>query len=277
MSGLFCAEEAAARRIRMVVTDLDGTLLKDDKTISPFTKAAIAGLRARGVRFALATARPIRSVRGFLPDLGFDGAVYHNGAVVEAEGERLSGFGIERPLDVVRSILEREPGARVAVEANDVLFGNFDTQTVWPGVSCVRTADFHEIAPLTADKIIVGAETPAEAAALEERLPPALYAQISENVIAMIMNCRATKLNGIRMLAARWGVGLSEIAAFGDDYNDVEMLGACGVGVAVANALDEAKAAADEVCLSNEADGVARWIEENIPSPNRICYTGFSG
>ena len=251
-------------RVRMVVTDLDGTLLRDDKTISPFTKAVVAGLRARGVKFALATARPIRSVRGFLPDLGFDGAVYHNGAVVEAGGERLEGFGIERPRHVVKTILAHEPGARMAVEADDVLFANFDTQTIWRGVTCVRTADFHEIDALTADKIIVGAQTPAEAAALERLLPPTLYAQISENVIAMIMNRRATKLNGIRLLAARWGVDLTEAAAFGDDYNDAEMLRACGVGVAVANALDEVKAAADEICLSNEEDGVARWLEGKL-------------
>ena len=250
--------------IRMVVTDLDGTLLRDDKTVSAYAEGMIAALRERGVKFVLATARPIRSVRGFLPDFGFDGAVYHNGAVVEAGGRRLRGFGIENPLEVVGAILAHEPGARVAVEADDVLFGNFDTRTIWRGVDCVRTADFHEIGPLVADKIIVGAEAPAEAAALERLLPEELYAQISENVIAMIMNRCATKVNGIRLLAARWGIDLREIAAFGDDYNDVEMLRACGVGVAMANALEEVKAAADAVCRSNEEDGVARWIEEKL-------------
>ena len=252
------------RAIRMIVTDLDGTLLKDDKTVSRYTADVIVRLRERGVKFVLATARPIRSVRGFLPGFGFDGAVYHNGAVVEAGGERLHAFGIGRPLDVVKAILRHEPEARVAVEADDVLFGNFDTRTVWRGVDCVRTADFREIGPLIADKIIVGAQTPAEAAALERLLPGELYAQISENVIAMIMNRRATKANGIRLLAARWGIELDEVAAFGDDYNDIEMLRACGVGVAMENALEEVKAAADAVCLSNEEDGMARWIEENL-------------
>ena len=247
--------------IRMVVTDLDGTLLKDDKTISAYTESVIARLRASGVRFALATARPIRSVRGFLPRFDFDGAVYHNGAVVEAGGRRLSGFGIEEPWDVVRAVLAADPAARVAVEADDVLFGNFDTRTVWPGVTCVRTDDFREIESLTADKLIVGARTPKEAEALERLLPEALYAQISENVIAMIMNRQATKVNGIQMLARAWGVDMSEIVAFGDDYNDEDMLRRCGVGVAMANALDEVKAAADAVCLSNEEDGVARWLE----------------
>ena len=79
-----------------------------------------------------------------------------------------------------------------------------------------------------------------------------------------MMNRKATKLNGIRLLAERYGIGLSETAAFGDDYNDIDMLSACGKGVAVENALPEVKAAANEVCGSSEEDGVARWIWDNV-------------
>lgn len=88
--------------------------------------------------------------------------------------------------------------------------------------------------------------------------------QVSENTLIMVMNREATKLNGIRRLAKHYAVNLEEVAAFGDDFNDMEMLCACGVGVAVANAIPEVKAAADEVCGSNEGDGVARWIEERL-------------
>ena len=95
-------------------------------------------------------------------------------------------------------------------------------------------------------------------------IPEDLYMQMSEGALLMVMNRQATKLNGIRLLAERYGVGLGEIAAFGDDVNDIEMLTACGVGVAVGNALPEVKAAADEVCGSNEEEGVARWIWGNV-------------
>ncbi|MBQ7433328.1 MAG: HAD hydrolase family protein [Lachnospiraceae bacterium] len=57
---------------------------------------------------------------------------------------------------------------------------------------------------------------------------------------------------------------MEEIVAFGDDYNDIEMLRACGTGVAVGNALAEVKQAADEVCLTNEEDGVALWLTEHV-------------
>ena len=54
------------------------------------------------------------------------------------------------------------------------------------------------------------------------------------------------------------------IASFGDDFNDIGMLKLCGKGIAMQNAIDEVKQIANEICLSNEDDGVARWIEENL-------------
>lgn len=72
------------------------------------------------------------------------------------------------------------------------------------------------------------------------------------------------KWNAIKRLSTNFEVSSADIAAFGDDYNDIEMLQNCGIGVAVANALDEAKAAANFVCGSNDEDGVARWLEENV-------------
>ena len=80
----------------------------------------------------------------------------------------------------------------------------------------------------------------------------------------MIMNRSATKINGIRLLAEHFDIPMEQIAAFGDDYNDIEMLKACGVGIAVANALPDVRAAADHIALSNEEDGEARWIAENL-------------
>ena len=55
-----------------------------------------------------------------------------------------------------------------------------------------------------------------------------------------------------------------EIAVFGDDFNDIGMLRLCGRGIAMENAIAEVKQAADEICLSNEQDGVARWIAAQL-------------
>ena len=125
-------------------------------------------------------------------------------------------------------------------------------------------SDFRALPESPADKIIFITSDRTEIEKIERLLDENLYWEISENEVLMVMNKDARKLNAIRVVADYYGVTLAETAAFGDDYNDVEMLRACGVGVAVANAIDEAKSAADQICGDCDDDGVARWIEENL-------------
>ena len=250
--------------IKMIVTDLDRTLLRDDKTVSGYTEETLSELKRRGIPFVIATARPIRAVRRWLSFLRYDAAVFHNGAVVMLGGEVTGRSGLENTEGIAADILKGIPGSRITVEAGDWMYSNMRAEELWPGVQYTRTEDFSEVRGLMAEKVIIAASTLEEVAALEPYTPEGAYLQLSENTIAMMMNRSATKLNGIRLLAEQYGLGLDETAAFGDDYNEIDMLSACGVGVAVANALPEVKAAADEVCGSNEEDGVARWIRENV-------------
>ena len=74
----------------------------------------------------------------------------------------------------------------------------------------------------------------------------------------------ATKEKAVSALSEKINIPLSKIAAFGDDFNDIGMLKLCGKGIAMENAIEQVKQVADEVCQSNENDGVARWIEKNI-------------
>lgn len=252
------------KNIRMVVTDLDSTLLRRDKTVSPFTLDTLAEMRRRGVIFAIATARPYRSVKIPFPWLEYDAACYHNGALVHAGGKPIASIGIQDPPSVLAPILRSIPGARCCIEFDDILYSNFDSRHIWPTEPFILTEDFRELAGKTADKLIFECHSLEEMAQYERLLPDDLYAQLSEHVIAMVMSRRASKANGVRLLAEHFGIGMNEIAAFGDDYNDVGMLRACGVGVAVANALEEVKSAADCLTLSNDEDGLARWVRENI-------------
>jgi hydroxymethylpyrimidine pyrophosphatase-like HAD family hydrolase len=73
---------------------------------------------------------------------------------------------------------------------------------------------------------------------------------------------KATKSAALNCVAASLGVSMDEVIAFGDDIADVDMLAACGHGVAMGNATPEARAAADAVCLSNNRDGVARYLAD---------------
>jgi hydroxymethylpyrimidine pyrophosphatase-like HAD family hydrolase len=73
-----------------------------------------------------------------------------------------------------------------------------------------------------------------------------------------------TKANGVKDLASYFKIQCMNIASFGDDFNDVKMLRKCGTGIAVANAIDDARAAADFLCDTNDNDGVAKWLEDNV-------------
>lgn len=254
--------------IKMIVTDLDRTLLKEDKTISPYTAETLEALRRQGIPFVIATARPTRAVRKAMPWLPHDGAVFFNGALTVAGDKVLGSCRVEGALDIVTAILRERPESRVSVEMDDYLYSNIPPENLghWGGDSCY-TRDFRQIAGRQVEKILIS--SPGQGAAdwlagYGKFIPEELYMEISENTVIMVMNRKATKLNGIRLLAEHFGADLSQTAAFGDDYNDMEMLRACGAGVAVENALPEVKAAANEVCGSNEADGVARWIRERV-------------
>lgn len=250
--------------IRMVVTDLDSTLLRRDKTVSPFTLETLAELRRRGIIFAVATARPLRSVTRPMPWLHFDAGTFHNGAVSYAGQKLLRRTGISEPLKLIRAIQHELPETRLCTEINDIIYANFDTHGLWPNEECTLTPDFAEIEGLIADKIIFECTSLEDMRRYEHFLPPELYMQLSEHVIAMIIHREATKVNGIRAIADHYGISMDQIVAFGDDYNDIGMLQACGTGIAVANALPDVRAAADHIALSNEEDGEARWIAENL-------------
>ncbi len=248
--------------IRMVVTDLDGTFLRSDKTISAYTAGVIRKLRQRGILFVAATARPVRAVKEVLPDFPLDGGIYHNGAVVYDGDFQIDGTGIGGAVDLCSRILAECPGCHISAESEDVLYANFDAGTIWPGIDYIPTPDFLELTGKTVDKIILEVSSLEEMETYRPFLSEDQYLLLSENRIAMIMNRKATKANGIRLLAQRHGISLENIVAFGDDYNDIDMLKTCGVGVAMANALEAVKESADAVCSSNDEDGVAHWLAD---------------
>lgn len=249
---------------KMIVTDLDGTLLHNDKTVSEYTKNIINEIQNEGHVFVIATARPIRAVKKFLKDLNFDAGIYHNGAVIMQKEKHLGSYGIDQPYNVIKKMLSKNPKLKIAMECDDTLYSNFDAELFWPGTSYTYSDSFSETINKIADKILLEVSSLDNMKEYEEILPPELYIQMSENKIGMIMNKKATKIDSIRLAAKKLKINPKEIYAFGDDYNDIDMLEGCSVGVAVGNSLEIVKKSAKYICDTNENDGVAKWIEKNI-------------
>ena len=247
--------------IKMIVADLDGTLLRSDKSVSAYSAEVFNRCRELGIKVVFATARPIRAVKMLETGIICDGVVYHNGAVISMGDEIIkSGIPSETAKRLLLQVLHL---ADCAAEINDKLYANFDADRLWTYSNHTLT-DFTDIPSVPADKLIFITADNAKIAELESMFNDDLYWEIADNELIMVMNKNARKLNGIRIIAERLGVDLSEIAAFGDDYNDIELLCACGMGVAVENAIEEAKSAANFICDGNDSDGVARWLEAHI-------------
>jgi len=130
-------------------------------------------------------------------------------------------------------------------------------------VTCFTIVDF-EAHALDADKIITYNLTQEDIDFIQKKLPPHSYMVMAVDGLAMITHIQAKKSFAVNALCQHWGIYLEETVAFGDDLNDIDMLECAGKGVAMANALDEVKQAADEICKSNDEDGLAIWIEKNI-------------
>ena len=250
--------------IQVLVCDLDHTLLREDSSLSDYTADVLARCRERDIRFVIATARPMRTLREFVR-IPYDAAVYLGGAAVESgEVEIVRHTIAYETVENLLALFQTEcPDALISLEMEDATYVDFSPEKA-DSFSGFVTRPFGERPRRAADKIIFSDATERGLRAIEAALPEALYLHTDAFGLSFIMHRRATKLCGLTELLAQWGIPLSRCAAFGDDLADVEMLEASGIGVAVQNATEAAKKAADEICASNEQDGVAHWLEEKL-------------
>lgn len=248
---------------KLIVCDLDGTLLRDGKTISAYTRGVLARCREKGAVFLASTARPPRAVSIF--QLEADGALCHNGGVALLGGEIVWEQGMDPALTVrlAGRLLGLFPGVRLSAESGGELFANFDPTAVWPQCPYVP-CDFTSLPSRPVEKLLVGLENPAQADALRELLPEGLAMQVADGNLAMIQPRGIDKGRALWAVCEKLEISPSLAVAFGDDLNDIPMLQTAGTGIAVANALPEVKAAANGLCLSNQEDGPARWLEEHV-------------
>jgi len=251
--------------VKMIVTDLDRTLLRTDKTISDYTADVLNRCRQNGIKVAFATARPKRTVIQFCEKIPADSMILHNGAVIYVSDRIIKKCGISSDMKnhVLLSISRDFPEATISVEIDDMLYANFDVSAVWNNIQALQT-DFSDLPDKPADKIIIGVTSINDIDRLSKYLPNDLYIEMNEGKLGLIMNRSATKWHAIHDISQYFNIMADEIAAFGDDCNDIDMLKNCGIGIAVANAINEVKASADYICDTNDNDGVARWIEENV-------------
>ena len=255
-------EDEAAMDIKTIILDLDGTVLRSDKSVSNQTISVLKRCRKKGILVAVATARSEKAAARYLDQLKPDAVISNGGALV-----RLGGLTIYESVmpagtaDALISELTQLPGyVEVTAETSSGYFVSYST----PSYGDYTHSVYHGFSkPLEQDvyKITVHLSKEDGLNEVVEKYPECGLVPFSDGVWYRFAGKHATKMNGIHRLADHCGFAISTVAAFGDDYNDEEMIRKCGVGIAMDNAIDSVKAAADHVCESNDNDGVAKWLE----------------
>ena len=250
--------------IRMILTDLDHTLLKQDGSISEKTLQILAACRAKGIRFAIATARYWIGAERYIDLLHPDFEITTDGTLIHSHGECIysCAFSIPETNDIIQRIAEAVPGAEITAACGKTVFWN--SRHISESEKLHKAVYFDYSSPLDVQANKIVAELPEESAAREiaAKANCKLQCYRGEKWYAF-MPAGSGKTAAIRALAKTSETSLEDIAAFGDDLNDIEMLKLCGTGVAVANAVPQVLEAADEVTLSNEDDGLAEWLADH--------------
>ncbi|MGN4422912.1 HAD family hydrolase [Bacillus cereus group sp. MYBK30-1] len=249
---------------KVIISDLDGTLLRSDKTISEKSINILRECKNKGSELIFATARPPRAINQYIPNiLKNDIIICYNGALVLKGNDTLYKKEISR--NVILEIIEKAKKYNlnnICIEINDKLYSNFDVTDYFGNVPNevidVRELDFKE-----AFKVILCTKDSINKNLIKE-LPVECNAVITDNgTLCQIMHAEVSKWNSIQHVLQHLNCEESDVIAFGDDYNDMEMIEKCGIGVAMNNAVEELKSVAKFIAKSNDEDGVATFLESN--------------
>lgn len=267
-------------KYKMIVLDVDGTLLTDEQTISARTRATLLKVQQMGVRVVLASGRPTHGVMPLARALELDKnggfVLSYNGAQIihVPTGERV----FERRIDPqFMAYLER--GARkrgftiftyredriVTSNAQNV---HVQHETKLNGMRVEEAANWAEAVDFSPCKVMLVSDDEAALVGLEEhwrrRLAGVLDVLRSEDYYLEVVAESVDKSNTLTVLLEKEGIDPTDVVAIGDGVRDVPMLQLAGLGVAMGNAQDSVKACADVVTLTNAEDGVAVALEKAI-------------
>ncbi|MEV1144052.1 HAD family hydrolase [Micromonospora sp. NPDC049799] len=262
-------------RPRLIATDIDGTLLRDDRTLSPRTAAVLARLTARGTPVVLVTGRPIRWLKLVYEQLAEPlPAVCANGAVVydPVDDEVLRADPLAPALlaEVARRLRAEVPEISFAVEIVDSREMRHEAHYPlrWDAdhaaIRAVETPEELLAAPAVKLLARAGEQDPDAFVALVAGAVAGLAeaTHSSYSGLVEISGAGVTKAAGLAWYCARHGIDAADVLAFGDMPNDLPMLTWAGRAVAVANAHPAVLEIADEVTAANTSDGVAAYLEK---------------
>lgn len=261
--------------IKLVLSDVDGTLVTKAKELTPRAIEAVGRLREAGIMFALTSSRPPRGLQMFLEPLqlstplgAFNGGAMVNPDLTVIEERAIPSELVGETISLLESFslsawvyrgedwyVRDLNGPRVEHESHTVQFAPTLVESfegMHDGVAkIVGVSNDHDAVARAA-------------AAATERFGERLAASRSQPYYLDVTHPEANKGSVVRFLAARYDIPTEAIATIGDAGNDVAMFAASGLPIAVGNATPEVQSAARLVSTSNEEDGFANAVERFI-------------
>lgn len=262
----------------LIVVDLDGTLLTDDKTISSLTKETLIKAKQAGHQVMIATGRPYRASQIYYEELSLTTPIVNfNGAFIHHPNNPMWQT-IHTPVDlrvvhdVVESVHKYEYDNLIAEVLDDVYLHRDDEgmlQMFRMGSPNILTGDLKNILLQDPTSLLIQADdvnTPIIRQHLHD-----VHAELIEHrrwgapfPIIEIVRKGLSKAVGIDHIAKEMGIPRDRIIAFGDEDNDLEMIDYAGIGVAMSNGIDDLKNIANEITLSNNEDGIAKFLQDRL-------------
>ncbi|MDR1640057.1 MAG: Cof-type HAD-IIB family hydrolase [Clostridiales bacterium] len=249
--------------IKLIITDLDNTIVRRDNSISDYTCSVLRDAKRKGISIAFATSRSesasARFIRAIEPDMG----IYNGGALVKRGSQVLSQVFIPEveAKRIIGLCLEEKIISMTTTDgyfSSEPIIDNFSTYIDYADghhIDFRSNVDLSHVYKITvySDRrdALLGIADSNDTVALQNFVGESWY---------QFRPISATKESAIQLL----GYSPIEIAAFGDDSNDIGMLKYCGTSVAMGNAIPECKAISGYVCGDCKDDGVAHWIIEHL-------------
>jgi Cof subfamily protein (haloacid dehalogenase superfamily) len=245
--------------------------------LSPRTLAAIRAVRAAGIPVIIATGRMFRSLAPHLAEAGITepAICYQGAAVVDTETGRFL-LHVPIPVELARRVIEAVSAEGFALNCyvDDHLYVAETTDASrryadFQGLPVTEVGSLAEWLAADPTKLVAIGDPDALAglrARLHDRFADELHITTSLPHFLELGSPDVTKGTGLAFVAARMGIALDRMVAFGDGENDIELLERAGFGIAVENAHPLAKAQADWICPSAEEDGVAQVLEVLLDS-----------
>jgi Cof subfamily protein (haloacid dehalogenase superfamily) len=260
--------------VKMIVMDLDGTLLSSDKNISDYSVSILEKCKINGIKIVIATGRSEKSSERCIKLINPDFMILNGGALVLRKDRKIiyeKVISVETSDGILNELKKYKNNGFITIDTINNYFVNYENPPWHSDYLHGIYYDFLKPLSQKTYKITVEIKNKEIIKELESKYSNVNIVKFTDEDGYGIYPYEANKLIAINAIIGEENITLKNIVSFGDDFNDIEMIKNCGIGIAMENGIDEIKKIAKYICGNNNEDGVAKWIENNILKDRIKC------